>query len=266
MQQSHRGYNAAVSASARALQWEVALEVLCEAQKRRLQADILSFSSAITACQRLAKWRPATEMFQSMRDATVTADSICFYAAPRLPFYSSLWCTSTYVNSLPIILAQSYACPCPELQSVLVKVAEKPGLVGQWSLFAVNFAAKVLASFANLRRWKAVMRCFSDMQHCRLQDRVAHGTVLAGYAQCGQWQRVLHATAFRPTLHESIEDVAVGCAVAEACQLGRRWLELPGVLDVLDCLVWHGVGQLDQEKDRQNKSDSVLAALTAGAE
>ena len=75
------GFNAAVSAAARALQWEQALAVLCRARRHKLEADLLSFSSAITACQRLAKWRPAAHLFESMRAGAVASDSVSFYAA-----------------------------------------------------------------------------------------------------------------------------------------------------------------------------------------
>ena len=107
---------------------------------------------------------------------------------------------------------------------------------------------QVLASFANQGKWKYVMRCFSDMRRCHLQDHVAHGTALESYAQCGQWQRVFHAVSGQ-ALRKCISDVTVGCAVVDACQHGRRWLASAGSLDVLGHLASREV-QLFQEKAR----------------
>ena len=88
------------------------------------------------------------------------------------------------------------------------------------------------------------MHCFNDMQRFSLQDGVARGTVLGSYAKSAQWQLVLHAASSRPKLPDNIQDVAAGCAMAEACQVGRRWLTSPSVLDVLDCLVRQSVQRL----------------------
>ena len=80
------------------------------------------------------------------------------------------------------------------------------------------------------------MCCLHDIKRSQI-DHMAHGTVLLAYVQAGQWQRVLREASSLSPVYDNIEDVLVGCAVAEACVQGWRLQASPSVFHTLGDLV-----------------------------
>eukprot|EP00434_Breviolum_minutum_P015552 symbB.v1.2.013695.t1/scaffold974.1/size359025/2 len=73
-------FSAAISATEKALRWDMALHLLQQMCQLRLMS-VVSFNAAISACEKCGEWRHAMLLLQDLDSLTLEADVISFSSA-----------------------------------------------------------------------------------------------------------------------------------------------------------------------------------------
>jgi len=74
-------FNAAISACDKGLQWERALGLLSELERRVLQPDFVSLSSSVSSCEKGWQWELTIALLEVMQSSTTETDGIFVSAA-----------------------------------------------------------------------------------------------------------------------------------------------------------------------------------------
>ncbi|CAE8729449.1 unnamed protein product, partial [Polarella glacialis] len=74
-------YNAAISASEKGRQWQLAITLLHSMSEIRVFQDEISFSAAISACEKGGQWMLALSLLNCMPDMGVLPNDISYNAA-----------------------------------------------------------------------------------------------------------------------------------------------------------------------------------------
>ena len=73
-----REFNTAISAAAKARDWQLAVHLFNSMRKAKVDANVISYSSTISACEKGGQWQTAVHLFDSMRKAKVDANVISY--------------------------------------------------------------------------------------------------------------------------------------------------------------------------------------------
>ncbi|CAE7834734.1 unnamed protein product [Symbiodinium sp. CCMP2592] len=141
-------WNSAVSACARAGQWQRAFRLLGDLEGMSLEADVVTYSSVIKACDMSSQWRLALTLLGSLRRQDIRANLVTFNTTITA-------CVSDYwdlaVHMLQDLVAQAM---CPDPFS-LTTALDACGVAEDWLLALTCMEGKIQATTAC---WNAMIK------------------------------------------------------------------------------------------------------------
>ena len=63
--------------------WQVALAILKDLRRHKLQATVVTYGALLSACQRAAQWQQAVALLQEMRKESVRANVVAAWRTNR---------------------------------------------------------------------------------------------------------------------------------------------------------------------------------------
>eukprot|EP00439_Symbiodinium_sp_Y106_P033291 s3406_g3.t12 len=199
------GFQAIITACARAARWRDALQILERMRSDSVQPNLSSCNSVISACERGSRWPGALALLRDLKSWKIHADVVGLNAVLKALAKASRW--------------RQVSCLLLALQEEGVE----PDLV---SYTAVMDAAH------RSQRWPAALHALRTLRQRRLQaDVICFTTLLSAVQRSAQWRLALTVLADMARTRAQPDLICHNAALA-ACQEGP-WQLAVAVLDDL---------------------------------
>ncbi|CAJ1424175.1 unnamed protein product [Effrenium voratum] len=192
-------FNACIRACDEGGQWERALLLFSEAQRRRLQPSAVTYSSIITACA--GRWRQVLLLLRAARDLSLADGAVC-NAAVAACGAAACWEQGLSLLSLAGLQASSIsfnavisACAKAELWSQALRafaaLAAQPA-ARRWRRDAVAFNGAITACEKRLR-WRFALGLKELQRGGGVRPTaVTFGAIVSACERSAKWQGAVH--------------------------------------------------------------------------
>eukprot|EP00439_Symbiodinium_sp_Y106_P033351 s3406_g3.t22 len=202
------GFQAIITACARAARWRDALQILERMRSDSVQPNLSSCNSVISACERGSRWPGALALLRDLKSWKIHADVVGLNAVLKALAKASRW--------------RQVSCLLLALQEEGVE----PDLVSYTAV--MDAAHRILPS----QRWPAALHALRTLRQRRLQaDVICFTTLLSAVQRSAQWRLALTVLADMARTRAQPDLICHNAALA-ACQEGP-WQLAVAVLDDL---------------------------------
>ena len=186
----------AITACARAAQWQAALQVLADMDEAGLVPDVFCFSSAITACEKDSQWQMSLQLLSSMLSAEVVPNVISFNASISSCEKGGTW------------------------QKALLLMSQM--LTGKVEPTVISFNASISACEKG-GQWQVALHLLSQMPVSRVApNAISWNAAISACEKSGEWQPALYLLS-QMSAAEVLPDVISFNAGISACEKGGEW-------------------------------------------
>eukprot|EP00439_Symbiodinium_sp_Y106_P084176 s2_g25.t1 len=187
-------YNSAISASEKAGCWQIAVQLLPQAARNRLQPDTITFNSAISACEKAGQWLVALYLFSSMSGVCVQPDLVSCNGALSACAKASEWELAVHLLSGMLALRTS-----PDVIS----------------------CSSVISACESKGRWQVAIAILAGMLTCRVMpNSISFNSAISACARGHRWEMALCLLHQMPI--DSRDVISFSSAVS-SCEKAAHW-------------------------------------------
>ncbi|CAE7474411.1 unnamed protein product [Symbiodinium sp. CCMP2592] len=199
------GFQAIITACARAAQWRGALQILERMRSDSVQPNLSSCNSVISACERGSRWPGALALLRDLKSWKVHADVVGLNAVLKALAKASRW---------------------RQVSCLLLALQEEGVEADLVSYTAVMDAAQ------RSQRWPAALHALRTLRQRRLQaDVICFTTLLSAVQRSAQWRLALTVLADMARTRAQPDLICHNAALA-ACQEGPWQLAVAALDDL----------------------------------